>query len=51
MIAKFKRMGDSPTSRIFIKTAIGQTNLKLGVVITWVNSNVKKKIHYHSNVP
>ena len=29
-------------SKIFIKSAIDQTNLKLGVMITWVNSNTLK---------
>ena len=35
-------MGKLLTSRIFIKSAIGQTSLKLGVMITWVNSIILK---------
>ena len=31
-------MGKLLTSRNFIKSAMDQTNLKLGVMITWVNS-------------
>ena len=35
-------MGKLLTSRIFIKSGIDQTSLKLGVMITWVNSNTLK---------
>ena len=38
----YKHMGKLLTSRIFIKSAIDQTSLKLGVMITWVNSNTLK---------
>ena len=36
-------MGKLLTFRIFIKSVTDQTNLKLGVMITWVNSIIKKK--------
>ena len=32
-----KPMGNSLTSKIFIKSAVNPTNLKFGVIITWVN--------------
>ena len=35
-------MGNSLTSKIFIKSAVDPTNLKFGVMITWVNTIVKK---------
>ena len=38
--ANLKPMGKPLTSKIFIKSAIDQTNLKLGVVITWIISIV-----------
>ena len=38
-----KPMENSLTSKIFIKSAVDQMNLKLGMVITWINSIVQKK--------
>ena len=37
-----KRMGNSLTSKIFIKSAVDPTNLKFGVMITWGNTIVQK---------
>ena len=39
----YKPMGNSLISRIFIKSAVDQTNLKLGMVITRINSIIQKK--------
>ena len=36
-------MGESLAFRIFIKSAVNQKRLKLGVVIPWTSSIVKKK--------
>ena len=47
----YERMGKLLTSRIFIKSEVDQTNLKLGVMITWVNSIILENIHCHSNMP
>ena len=35
-------MGNLLCSRIFIKSAVDSTNVKFGVMITWVNIIVKK---------
>ena len=48
---KYKPMGKSLISKIFIKSVIYWKNLKLGVVIAWTISIVQKKFHCHSNKP
>ena len=40
-------MGNSLTSRIFIKSAIDPTNLKFGMVITWIDTIVQTKFGCH----
>ena len=42
-LPQYEHMGKLLTSEIFIKSAIDQTSLKLGVMITWVNSIILKK--------
>ena len=37
-------MGNSLTSRIFIKSTVDPKNLKFGMMITWVSTIVQKKI-------
>ena len=39
----YKPMGNSLTSRIFIKSTVDPKNLKFGMMITWVNTIVQKK--------
>ena len=39
---QYKPMGNSLTSRIFIKSAEYLTSLKFGLMIIWVNTIVKK---------
>ena len=40
---QYKPMGNSLTSRIFIKSTVDPKNLKFGMMITWVNTIVQKK--------
>ena len=42
-------MGNSLTSRIFIKSAEYLTSLKFGLMITWVNTIVQNFFRCHSN--
>ena len=44
-----KPMGNSLTSKIFIKSAEYLTSVKFGVMITWVNTIVQKVFRCHSN--
>ena len=44
-------MGKSLVFSIFIKSAVDQKNLKLGVVIAWTINTVKKKNCCHGNMP
>ena len=44
-------MGKLLNSRIFIKSVVDWTNLKLGMVITKSNNIVQKKFRCHSNMP
>ena len=43
---QYKSMGNLLCSRIFIKSAVDPINLKFGVMITWVNTNSKKKFFF-----
>ena len=47
----YKSMGKLLTFGIFIKSAVEQKNLKLGVVITLVISIIQKHSRCHSNMP
>ena len=44
-----KPIGNSLTSKIFIKSAEYLTSLKFGFMITWVNTIVQKIFRCHSN--
>ena len=40
---QYKPMGNSLTSRIFIKSTVDLKHLKFGMMITWINTIVQKK--------